>query len=196
MLRSSLLVIALAATALHPTHVRAQPASTAGDDARSDDVPRPRLSFRAAYFGETIFHPGLMAGVEYRLLDGDWGALFVTGNLGSYVHVRNHVGAFLDSELGYRFTYASGYQLEALAGLGYLHTFLAAPVYEVDAAGHVNRVFDAGRPAFMPTFALGTGWRFDKFAPFLRLQAFGQYPFNHQLLPHAALLLGARFWLE
>jgi hypothetical protein len=190
MLRASLVFFALAACSVRPLRVRAAPACTV------DDAAPPRLSFSAAYFGELIFHPGVMAGLEYRLIDAEWGTLFATANLGSYVHVRNHVGVFLDSEFGYRFTYAGGYELEALAGLGYLHTFLAAPVYEVDDAGHVGRVFDAGRPHFMPTFSLGTGWRFERLAPFLRLQAFGEYPFNHQLLPHFALLLGARFWLE
>jgi hypothetical protein len=189
MVRTSLLVLALAAAGTFPGLASAAPCAPDADGP-------PRLTFTAAYFGETIFHPGLMAGVEYRLVEDDWGTLFVTGNLGSYVHVRNHVGVFLDSEFGYRFTYASGYELEALAGIGYLHTFLDAPVYEVDDAGHVERVFDAGRPHFMPTLSLGTAWQFEHVAPFLRLQTFGQYPFNHELLLHFALLLGARFWWE
>jgi hypothetical protein len=188
MLRTPFVFLLLAASALAPSSVQAAPACAA-------DEPPP-ITFHAAYFGETVFHPGLMVGAEYRLLEEDWGTLFVTGNLGTYVHVRNHVGVFLDSEFGYRFTYANGYELEALAGLGYLHTFLDAPVYEVDDQGHVERVTDAGRPHFMPTLSLGTGWQLEHVAPFLRLQVFGQYPFNHELLAHFALLLGARFWWE
>jgi len=186
MARTLSVLLALAASSLHASPARAAPSAV-------DEPAPPRLTFSLAYFGEFLFHPGAMGGVEYSLLDRPWGTLFVTGNLGLYVHVRNHVGVFVDSEFGYRHTFGSGYELEALAGLGYLHTFLAAPVYEVDDAGHVDKVVNGGRPHIMPTFSVGTGWRFEHVAPFLRVQAFGEYPFNRHLLMHFALLLGARF---
>jgi hypothetical protein len=156
-----------------------------------------RLAFSAAYVGELVLHPGALVGIEYRLAPASAAErggtrLLLAANFGSYVHVRNHVGLFVDAELGVRHGFRSGVFVDAFAGLGYLHTFLAAPVYEVGAAGHVTRVTDFGRPAFMPVLGAGTGYETRSLAVFLRAETFGQYPFNQHLLPHAAVLVGVR----
>jgi hypothetical protein len=164
--------------------------------AAAQDRPA-RLTWSAAYFGELLLHPGAVIGADYPLAQGRIGssaiALIAAANFGSYVHPRNHVGAMLDAEAGGRIAFSCGVLLEAFVGLGYLHTVLAAPLYEVSDTGEVSRHTDLGRPAFMPVASVGTGWQLRGFAPFLRLQGFGQYPFNQHLLPHFALLLGTRF---
>lgn len=146
--------------------------------------------YTVGYLGELAFHPGVIAGVELPVRSRV-GTIVVASNVGTYVHVRNHVGASIDVESGYRYTLRR-VTLDALAGIGYLHTFLAAPVYEVDDAGEVTRTTDLGRPSFMPMISVGVGLALARFAPYLRIVAFGQYPFNRHLLPHAAVVLGVR----
>jgi hypothetical protein len=143
--------------------------------------------------GEFLLHPGVVAGLETPLTDRSAGGfeLCLAGDVGSYVHVRNHVGAFVDATVGGRHVGRSGFLAEAFVGAGYLHTFAASPVYTV-TDGEVDRIVDAGRPAFMPTASLGVGLEREAFTPFFHVQGFGQYPFNHHLLPHVALVLGVR----
>jgi len=169
----------------------AQPSSTQDASASS------RLAFSAAYLGELVFHPGALVGIEYRLApairrEARGTELLFAPNLGSYLHVRNHLGFMADAELGVRHGFRSGVFVDGFAGVGYLHTFLAAPVYEVDALGHAERVTDLGRPAFMPVLSAGGGYQTRALAGFLRFETFGQYPFNQHLLPHVAVLVGIR----
>jgi len=159
----------------------------------AEGAANDRVSFTTAYLGEFLFHPGVLGGVDVRLTGTRrGGSLAGAANLGGYVHVRNHVGVMADAELGYRFTFGSGLLVEGFAGLGYLHTFAAAPVYTVED-GKAEQVVDLGRPSFMPVVSLGVGWQLASLAPYVRVESFGQYPFNDHLLPHFALLVGARF---
>jgi len=198
-LSSCLLSLALAGSLVFstPAHAASDELGTARTPAAKDAAGSSRLAFSAAYLGELVFHPGALVGVEYRLAPAKrvaargWELSFAS-NLGSYVHVRNHVGMLIDAELGARYGFRSGVFVDGFAGVGYLHTFLAAPVYEVDAAGHAERVTDLGRPAFMPVLSAGGGYQTRTLAGFLRFETFGQYPFNQHLLPHVAVLVGAR----
>jgi hypothetical protein len=150
-------------------------------------MPLP-LSPTVALMGEFLLHPGVLVGVETPVAGEH---VLLASHVGGYVHVRNHVGARADVELGARHTSRSGMFVEGFAGVGYLHTFAASAVWVVeDDAAH--RIADAGHPAFMPTLTVGAGWQGPRVAPFVRVQAFGQLPFNHHLLPHAALMLGVR----
>jgi len=183
--------------ALTPCAHAATPDASTATLSSSEGRGSHRLAYSAAYFGEWIFHPGLEAGLEYRLSAKDrgrtrGGSVLFASNLASYVHVRNHTGLRLDAELGYRYTFRSGFFADGFVGAGYLHTFLGAPVYTVSDDGKVERVADWGRPAFMPLASLGCGLQLGEWAPFLRLESFGQYPYNRHVLPHFALLLGLR----
>jgi hypothetical protein len=164
--------------------------------AERDSAASERFTYSFAYLGELLLHPGVLVGIEAPLARSQFGwsegRVVVGANVGTYDHVRNHVGVLLDAEAGYRLIFRSGFAVEAFAGLGYLHAFLAAPVYSVGDDQKVDRITDFGRPAFMPVLGLGTEWRLRAFAPFLRFVGFGQFPFNHRLLPHVAVVLGAR----
>jgi hypothetical protein len=140
-----------------------------------------------ALMGEFLTHPGIVVGLEHPVSEH----VVLAWNLGTYVHVRNTVGAFTDLELGVRHAFPSRFVLEGFAGVGYLHTFVQGPVYVVDDDA-VEHVTDPGRPSFMPTVRFGVAAERETLTPFVHLQAFGQYPFNTQLLPHVALLVGVR----
>lgn len=163
--------------------------------------PRGPWAINAGYYGETVFHPGLAVGVERKLLF--FGAppglvehgLFAGANLGTWWHARNAVGVFAEATAGYRLVFPLGFRLELLGSVGYLHTFLAAPVYAVDGSGAAREVLDAGQPGLLFSGALGLGFDFSvlKVAPlavFLRGGVFGQYPYNTAVLPHLQAQLG------
>jgi len=180
-----------------PSHAATDTASPTPLATANSTPNGSRIAFSAAYLGELLLHPGLLVGAEYRLAPSAAASprgplLLLAGNVGSYVHVRNHVGVMADAELGFRYGFRSGWFADGFAGLGYLHTFLAAPVYEVDDAGHVEHVTDFGRPAFMQVLSAGGGFEKHGLAGFARFETFGQYPFNQHLLPHFALVLGVR----
>ena len=140
-----------------------------------------------ALMGEFLTHPGVVVGLEHPVSDH----AVLTWNLGSYVHVRNTVGVFTDVELGARHAFPSRFVLEGFAGVGYLHTFVQGPVYVVEADA-VEHVTDPGRASFMPTVRFGVAAEREALTPFAHLQVFGQYPFNTQVLPHVALVVGVR----
>ena len=150
-------------------------------------MPMP-LSPTVALMGEFLLHPGVLVGVETPLAGEH---VLLAAHAGGSVHVRNSLGARVDFEIGARHTTHSGMFVEGFAGVGYLHTFAASPVWVVED-GAARQIADVGHPGFMPTLTLGTGWQGAHVAPFVRVQGFGQYPFNHHLLPHAALLIGVR----
>ena len=63
-----------------------------------------KYALNAAYFGETITHPGLTVGLEYTLLEGRKRSLISSVNLGGYTHPRHHRALFLNLEGGLRRT--------------------------------------------------------------------------------------------
>ena len=155
----------------------------------------PGLSF--AYFGELVTHPGFAAGAKFSLFDGSWYDLTVGPTVGFYVHPRNHSGLFIDGELENRFTAAFGLFGTLGVAAGYYHTWLGGDgVYVRGDDGLVQKKFDWGRPHLKTGLSLGFGWDFEKnnlgpLRVFTRLDAFGQAPFNHAILPHVALQVGA-----
>lgn len=160
--------------------------------AATQDAAPLRLS--VAYFGETATHPGLIVGFEHRAWEAGWHQAVLGANLGGYRHPGNHMGLFLDGALGYRLTFPSRLSLEAFVGLGYFHTRLDGQVFAAGPAG-VEAVTDWGRPALMPSLALGCGVDADRLGlagtrAFTRLKLFGQYPYNAYTLPHVATQVG------
>lgn len=183
-------------------------------DARADEViaaSRPARevdawAVGAAYFGEMALHPGISLAVERKLRF--WGrrpglvahGFFSEADLGVYWHARYATGLFVSTDLGYRLVFVHGLRLEALVGLGYLHTFDDGTVYEVNG-GQVSTVAGAGHRALMLSALLGVGWDFTvgdhaPFSLFLRVGSFGQYPYNEAVLPHLEAQLGFSVPLE
>ena len=163
--------------------------------AATDPAPRAALPLTIAYFGETVTHPGLLVGTEHKAWETGWHRAFLAAHMGGYRHPGNHTGLFLDGALGYRLTLPVGLSVEAMAGLGYLHTLLDGRVFAPGPNGGVEAVTDLGRPAWMPSATLGMGLDAGGLGlrdtrVFTRLQLFGQYPFNTYVLPHVALQVG------
>lgn len=157
----------------------------------STPVPAEAIGWTAAYYGETVTHPGLMLGAEHRLAPLAGGQLLAAGHLGYYVHPGYTQALFARSELALRWPLAGAFDLEAAAGLGLLHSRVAGDLYVVGPSGAPERAFDLGSPALMPSLALGLGRNWEGYGrSFGRLEVFGQYPYNGYVLPHVALSIG------
>lgn len=149
-------------------------------------------SIHAGYFGEFGLHPGGFAGAAWRLVGNRRVELLVQGTVASWVHRRNSVGLAIAPELAGRVHLGRRVALEASAGVGYLHSWLAGRVFELDDDGVIRRAPNHGRAAVMPTGSLGVAIETRHVAPLVRLAVFGQYPYDRHMLAHIALMLGVR----
>ncbi|NVO20748.1 MAG: hypothetical protein HXX13_13690 [Bacteroidetes bacterium] len=161
-----------------------------------------------SYFGQGFSHYGVKIGREYPLWTKEKikikknlkeiqknKLIFITGNIGCFIHKRNNVGIFVNSEIGYRKTHKRGFKNEFLFGLGYLHTFLQGDTYEVNDNGSVKKVFLAGRSSLMTSLSCGIGYDFDyyyhkHFSLILKPGFFVQYPFNTAFAARTTIELG------
>jgi hypothetical protein len=149
-----------------------------------------------SYFGEYLTHYGLKIGIEYPIWIKEkvktkksskeipkQKLIFISGNIGGYFHKRNHIGIFVNSEIGYRKTRLRGFRYEFLIGLGYFHTFLQGDTYEVNDDGSVERIPLAGQANLMIPISAGIGYDFKfcynkPFNLYLKPGFFIQYPYN------------------
>ncbi len=152
-----------------------------------------------AYFGDFITHPGLMIGTQSELRRTPRHQMYYTLNTGIYTHRKNHNAFMLSSEIANRLSTKQGLFGELLIGGGYLHTWPQGDVYIREDDGGVKQSTDWGRPHLMVSSSLGIGWQSPKEnsrAYFLRIVAFGEYPYNGIMLPHLGLHTGVAFKLK
>jgi hypothetical protein len=136
--------------------------------------------------------------LDWQLVGNEWYSLSASAAIGGYIHLRNNYAIFSGLELGQRFTAASGLFGDVILGAAYLHSFPHGTIYQLDATGTVSEVANLGQGGFRPSLSLGVGLDWSKISSvdlrnFLRLEVFGQYPYNNALLLHAAVQLGCSF---
>ncbi len=161
-----------------------------------DERKISKYALTAAYFGETITHPGFNLGMEYILWEKRKLKLISSANMGWYTHPRHHRALFLNLEGGCRATASYGLYTDLFVGIGYDHSWVNGDVYVANGADNVKIIWDAGRPHLMMNASLGLGWDFSKktasdIKAFLRLKPMLIYPVNHNMLMQGALMVGA-----
>ena len=161
-----------------------------------DERKLGKYALTAAYFGETITHPGFNLGVEYILWEKRKLKLISSANIGWYTHPRHHHALFLNLEGGFRATASYGLYTDLFVGIGYHHSWVNGDLYVANEADDVKVIWDAGRPHLMMTASLGLGWVFSKksssdIKAFVRLKPMFIYPVNHNMLIQGALMVGA-----
>jgi len=155
-----------------------------------------KINISIGYYGETITHPGLIAGIEYTPVVLGKYQMILALNAGGYVHKRNNTSFFVRGQWGQRITFNNGLFIEQFLGLGYLHQFThGGELYEVLPNGSIVETPDRGRPNIMPSVTLGLGYDFSKkgianLSIFLRPELFWKAPFNGYYLTHPALSTG------
>ncbi|NQV41227.1 MAG: hypothetical protein HQ506_02635 [Candidatus Marinimicrobia bacterium] len=152
-----------------------------------------------AYFGDFITHPGLMIGTQSELRKTHRHQMYYTLNTGVYTHRKNHNAFILSSEIANRISTKKGLFGELLIGGGYIHTWPQGDVYTREDDGGVKTSIGWGYPHLMISSSLGIGWESpneNSRAYFLRIVAFGEYPYNGIMLPHLGLHTGVVFKLK
>lgn len=159
------------------------------------------LSLKAAYYGETLRHPGMLIGIDYALFKNSWFSLHSDADLGFYVHRWNHIATFFKLSIGTRYTTNDGILFDFNIGAGYLHTFPDGTVYKKDNSNNLIKAASTGYPHFMPTVSFLFGWDASKrtklpFSIYFGPEVFLEYPFNHGILPHAVITVGILYSLK
>lgn len=161
-----------------------------------------------SYFGQTITHPGLKAGLEYTLKSKNFirnkrngtqvpkkYELILTSNLGFFYQKRFNTSFLLNAEIGYRRVRNKGFKIELLLGAGTLRTFVNGDTYKVYNDGSVERIRYAGQWGFAPSLSLGVGKDFgfvgnSSMGFHIKPVMYVQMPYNLTVLPHFILEAG------
>jgi hypothetical protein len=158
-------------------------------------MPGEPLSVSVSFFGETLSHPGIAVGLTYDILDAGVYSLSLKSQAGLYIHPRNHSAVFLLGGIANRLDGDSGFTFDLSLQAGILESIPGGTVYERSGSGGIEMAGSPGALRFMAMAGLGFAWRLrvaggSSFSPFIRLNAFGEYPFNGYLYPHVAAEAG------
>lgn len=117
-----------------------------------------------SYFGHYGFHPGVKVGTQFNLITKEKSkekkkgtrikskSLFVSPQIGGYVHVRNHSALLINTEIGYQtLRPKNGFYSSWSLGLGYLTQFNSGITYEYLEDGSIKERKFASRAYFLPT---------------------------------------------
>ncbi len=149
-------------------------------------------------------HPGISIGTEFTYNDDPDDQLYQTAKLGYHYHHYVQHSVQLYSEFGYRHYFKWPIDISPRIGVGYLHSFPNAQIYELDSEGVYQRTGQWGRPQLMASMALEVGYTLMEntngpLRAFLAYQFYLQMPFVQEyvpLMPNTALHLGVSlpFW--
>ena len=123
---------------------------------------RPYLTI--SYFGVLFTHPGVKIGVQYPVHTFDrkdaasaLNEMVGAANLLVYFHRRNHIGAGVNAEMGFRSRKIGGTNKEVFFGLGCLRTIRPNVVYDFDdeLPGRKRRFLSQGH--LLKTASIGLG---------------------------------------
>ena len=156
-----------------------------------------KIAIRFNYFGELGLHPGLEVGTDYTLSKRKWITIHWDTGIGGYWHRWNNTSLFLKTTIGTRFPIWSMFVDFNLGG-GYMHSFLAGPVYQMSKDGGVEKASNWGSSHFMPSFSTLIGWdgtrkRQLPITVHIGAEAYLQSNFNHIFLPHVAAKIGMTY---
>lgn len=178
------------------------------------------LPINISYFGENGIHPGLKLGIEYPLASREkekerlfrkrqekrgsklkTRELFLTGNIGSYIHPNNHLGVFVGTDIGARrIKGKNGNFVELNLGIGYLQRLYTIDTYTLDANESLQRIGAAGNGSFMlglaPSFGRDLSVKKGRSVKWFVKPGLQITRYNHSFLPNGFLELGVQFRLN
>jgi len=145
-------------------------------------------------------HPGLELKVTLKTKETKKNKQSFNANLGGYFHRKLETAFYLGPEYQYTqklFNQKLG--LDFPVGLGYLHTFYPADLYEQTESGDFEVVTQFGRPHLYVNLGVGLTYLGSKrIQPFIRQELFIETPFANgfPLIPHSLLKIGLNIKLE
>lgn len=176
-----------------------------GSMAQSEFMEKKPISI--SYFGHYYLHPGLKVGTQY-----DWRSwekrkerkkktvvkqksLFISPQVGFYVHPLNHSGLLINADFGYqRIKEKRGFYAAYSIGLGYLTQFNAGITYVNEPDGSITAKKFASRGYFMPTLNMEFGQQVnEKITWFSKFSMGTKLAYNTGLSAETFLELGMKF---
>lgn len=159
-------------------------------------------SFGVPFLGDQFFRldqlPGLSIGTSIPLRTHDRWQKSYRMRLSGYMADGLHSGLHLDNQLVESYRLSDHLKLEGLVGLGYLHSFEDAGLYEFTGGGYRAKR-DWGRPQITLSIGFGFSFRFNRNSPywlFAEQQFMIQLPFAAKsgvpLLMHNRSYFGLR----
>ncbi len=158
------------------------------------------------YFGHYYLHPGIKIGTQY-----DWKSwekrkekkkktvvknksLFISPQIGFYVHPKNHSGLLVNADFGYqRVKQKHGFYQAYSIGLGYLTQFNAGTTY-VNEGGTITAKKWASRGYIMPSLNMEFGQQInDKMGWYAKGTLASKLFYNTGVSAETFLELGMKF---
>ena len=159
-------------------------------------------SFGVPFIGGDFFQfnqtPGISLGTSIPLKTRSRWQTDYRLRLSGYMAEGLHKGVHLDNQLVESYRISDGFRVEGQAGLGYLHSFEDASLFELGANGYKPKR-DWGRPQLTLSIGLGFSFRLGRNSPywlFAEQQFMVQLPFAAKsgvpMLMHNRHYLGVR----
>jgi len=149
-------------------------------------------------------HVGFTVGTYHNYKSNAKRDIFQNFRLGGFYDQLSEFGIQLFSEIGYRYKFNKGFDVEGMAGGGYLHSFPDLQQFVFKDGQYVpKKTF--GRPQLMGSAAIGVGYDLARTHSKKPIRLFIQYQFWIQapfvksyvpVLPNTALHLGIRFYIS
>jgi len=160
------------------------------------------ITLGIGYFGETIFHPGLVAQVEYDKFLTNKISIPIRTDIGYYIHKRNHQAIFSELITGIRWHFLPRWHAGLNAGVGLMASWHHSDdgVFIVDNSGNISRTTSFAGLDFMPSTGFEFAYKIKEGSKnnyiWLRPKAFWQMNVNERALFHFALEIGYSFTLN
>lgn len=148
------------------------------------------------------YYPLITVGTEFYYLNKCHSQIYQGVKLGGYYNAYSTSAMFVNTDIGYRFTFGFGLFADAALGIGYTHLFRPNAIYKLNGDGQYEQVADWGQPSVMADFSLSLGYDFSRltekrFSLFIRYENLIQLFYNPDIpvLPQNSFQVGARFFI-
>jgi len=149
------------------------------------------------------FYPLATLGTEFYYRTSEHSRIYQSARIGGYYNKYNTSAIFINTEIGYRFTFGFGFFADANLGIGYAHLFRPNAIYKMNGSGDYEQVSDWGKPSCMADYSMSAGYDFSKklqmpFSLFLRYGNYIQLFYNPDIpaLPQNSFQIGTRFFIK
>jgi hypothetical protein len=149
------------------------------------------------------FYPLATLGTEFYYRIKKHYRIYQTARIGGYYNKYNTSGLFINTEIGYRYTFGFGLFTDAGIGVGYSHLFRPGAIYKMHSNGEYEQVNDWGKPSLIADFSLSIGYDFSRHLKmptcvFLRYGNYIQLFYNPDIpaLPQNSFQIGTRFFID
>lgn len=141
-------------------------------------------------------HPGIELAATFHTNDKEKSIRYARAKAGFFYHQRLETAVYLGGEYQYSLKVLNQkLSIDLPAGLGYMHTFYPAELYEQDESGDFTPINQLGRSHLYVNLGLGlTYLGTEKVQPFIRQELMLETPFANGIpaIPHSLLKFGVQ----